>query len=50
MYTVQILFDHSVDLYGGTVSQILYLGLSFYFMPKMGKHLKKIVNMNFGST
>ena len=34
----------------GTVSQIFYLGISFYFMPKIVKHLTKIVNMNFEST
>ena len=34
----------------GTVSQILYLGLSFYFMQKFGKHLNKTVNINFEST
>ena len=33
MYTVQILFDHSLDLYDTYI-----IGLSFYFMPKMGKH------------
>ena len=31
----------------GTVSQILYLGLSFYFMPKIGKHLKKVMVIIF---
>ena len=31
----------------GTVSQIFYLGLSFYFMPKIGKHVIKNVNINF---
>ena len=32
------------------MSQIFYSGISFYFMPKIGKHLKKIVNINFEST
>ena len=35
---------------GGTVSQIYYLGLSFYFMPKIGKHLKKVMVIIFEST
>ena len=34
----------------GTVSQIFYLGLSFYFMPKIGKHLKKVMVIIFEST
>ena len=34
----------------GTVSQIFYLGLSFNFMLKFGKHLNKIVNIIFEST
>ena len=39
MYTVQILFAHSLDLYGGNcVSDFFYLGLSLYFMPKIRKH------------
>ena len=97
MCRVQILFDHSSDLYGensvsglfnstvvslptatvtccnpsyaATISNnqcikvyrniielnfcfafIDYLGLSFYFMPKNRKHLKKIVNINVEST
>ena len=50
MYTVKILFDDSLDLYGGNCLSFFYLGLSFYFMPKIGKHLKKIVNINFEST
>ena len=39
MYTVQILFDHSLALYGGNcVSDFFNLGLGFYLMPKIGKH------------
>ena len=29
----------------GTVSQILYLGPSFYFMTKIGKHFINFVNI-----
>ena len=36
--------------YGGSFSVILYLGLSLYFMLKIGKDLKQIVNMIFQST
>ena len=35
---------------GGTVSQIFDLGLSFYFMQEIGKHLKEIVNIKFEIT
>ena len=31
----------------GTVSQIFYLGLSFYFMSKNGKHFLKILSIIF---
>ena len=31
----------------GTVSQIFYLGLSFYFMSKNGKHFLKFVGVIF---
>ena len=31
----------------GTVSQIFYLGLRFYFMSKNGKHFVKFVNIIF---
>ena len=31
----------------GTVSQIFDLGFSFYFMPKIGKHFVKFVNIIF---
>ena len=34
---LQILFAYLE----GTVSQIFYLCLSFYFMPKIGKHSEK---------
>ena len=50
MYIVHILLAHSPDLYGGKVSQIFYLGISFYFMLKIGKDLKKIVNIIFETT
>ena len=31
----------------GTMSQIFYLGLSFYFMSKNGKHFLKILSIIF---
>ena len=34
----------------GTVSQIFYLCLSFYFMPKNGKHFVKFVKIIFKTT
>ena len=34
----------------GTVSQIFNLGLSFYFIPKIGKHFEKFVNIIFQMT
>ena len=34
----------------GTLSQISYLGLGFYFMSKNGKHFVKFVNFIFKIT
>ena len=39
---------HSLHTHSeGTVSQIFYLGLSFYFMSKNGKHFLKFVSIIF---
>ena len=51
MYTVQIMFARSLDLYGGNcVSDFLFRSLGIYLMPKIGKHFKKIVNIIFERT
>ena len=49
MYTVQIQFANSVDLYGVNCASDFVFRFSFYFMPKIWKYLEQIVNMIFES-
>ena len=43
----KLLMVHLGTVLKGTVSQILYLRLSFYFMVKNGKHLAIFENLIF---